>query len=85
MGTACEVEIASRSPGVTTDSDGLVLLGAVQQPPVQSRAPGRHRAIAFPQHCPRADKPQPRNVQLHFREPSSLGSPEMLAQGASLE
>lgn len=83
--TGCEIGIASRSPGVTTDSGGLVLLGVRQQPPVQGRTWGRHGAIAFSQHCPGADKPQPWKVQLPFMEPRSLGSPGLLAQGASLE
>lgn len=74
-----------RSPGVTADSDGLVLLGVMQQPPVQHRTSGRHRVIAFSQPGPGADKPQPRDIQLHSMEPSSLGSLDLLAQGTSLE
>lgn len=80
-----EIMETGRSPGVTADSDGLVLLGVMQQPPVQCRTSGRHGAIAFSQPGPGADKPQPRDIQLHFMEPSSLGSLELLAQGTSLE
>lgn len=85
METGWEIKIASRSPGVSADCGGLVLLGVVQQPPVQSRTSGRHGAIAFLQHCPGADKPQLWDVQLHFMVPSSLGNPELPGQGTSLE